>query len=116
MAAKLLVAVNQALSTPSPSPQSPAFAVQRAFAVTRHPFGMEGLGQWIVRFALMDGHEYERSLGWDIGDNCWSDTPDMRVSGEQILLDLLEWVEQGWSLSGTSASRNGTLTDTDFPA
>ncbi|WP_137890302.1 hypothetical protein [Ramlibacter sp. 2FC] len=111
IATKLLVAVTQALSAPSPSVRSPAFAVQRALAATQHPFGLESLEQWVTRFALMNGREYKRSLGWDIADNCWSDTADICVSGEQILLELLEWVEQGWNLSGDATSGDDGITD-----
>lgn len=98
-----MIAIDEALSAPSPNPRSPAFAVQEIFRIAKSYQGEDQIfmtrEDFLVMFPGFKGTFYEGKMCWDSTRSCWNLADGPTVDASRIQADALRWYVSGWDFS-----------------
>lgn len=98
-----MIAIDEALSAPSPNPRSPAFAVQEIFRIAKSYRGEDQIfmtkEEFLVMFPRLKGTFYKGKMSWDSTCSCWNLQDGPTVDASRIQADVLRWYVNAWDFS-----------------
>ena len=98
-----MIAIDEALSAPSPNPRSPAFAVQEIFRIAKSFRGEDQIfmtkEDFLVMFPRLKGTFYKGKMSWDSTRSCWNLQDGPTVDASRIQADVLRWYVNAWDFS-----------------
>lgn len=98
-----MIAIDEALSAPSPNPRSPAFAIQEIFRIAESYRGEDQIfmtrEDFLVMFPRFEGAFYKGKMSWDSARSCWNLADGPTIDASRIQADALRWYVRGWDFS-----------------